>query len=88
MYMLLKKTTKHCYLLIDTYYTQGKNAGDAIQYNEVILPETIRVAVVGMVRNDSGLQMPLPLEFFIQQEFLKNLDYYERVASRKRVTIS
>ncbi|KAK3907820.1 Ubiquitin-conjugating enzyme E2 Z [Frankliniella fusca] len=57
--------------------------GASRQYNEVIIHETLRVAVVGMVRNDSGLNIPIALEHLVQQEFMRNIEFYEILATQK-----
>ncbi|KAK3912724.1 Ubiquitin-conjugating enzyme E2 Z [Frankliniella fusca] len=40
-------------------------------------------SVLGMVRNDSGLSMPITMEQYIQKEFVTNYDYYEALATQK-----
>ncbi|KAE8739665.1 hypothetical protein FOCC_FOCC014842 [Frankliniella occidentalis] len=60
-----------------------KDLGDSVQYNEVILHETIRVAVVGMIRNDALLIMPPALELYMQQQFALHVDFYMSVAQKK-----
>jgi len=62
---------------------QEKFAGAVNQYNEVIMHETLRVAVVGMVRNDTALTIPIALEHHIQQKFISYIEFYLCRATQK-----
>ncbi|KAK3922727.1 Ubiquitin-conjugating enzyme E2 Z, partial [Frankliniella fusca] len=54
--------------------------GDFEKYNLVIRHDTLRVAVLGMVKNTSSLTMPRPFTVQIQKEFLHNYNFYEEIA--------
>uniref|UniRef100_A0A0A9YW64 Ubiquitin-conjugating enzyme E2 Z n=1 Tax=Lygus hesperus TaxID=30085 RepID=A0A0A9YW64_LYGHE len=58
-------------------FEREKHSGDSKRYNEIIQHETIRVAVIGMVNNDSGLCIPEPLVDAMKQSFLQFYDFYE-----------
>ncbi|XP_052131333.1 ubiquitin-conjugating enzyme E2 Z-like [Frankliniella occidentalis] len=60
-----------------------KFPGAINQYNEVIMHETLRVAVVGMVRNDTALTIPIALELHMQQQFIRNIEFYLCRATQK-----
>ncbi|KAK3914293.1 Ubiquitin-conjugating enzyme E2 Z [Frankliniella fusca] len=45
--------------------------------------ETLRVAVVGMVRNDAALTLPIAFEHLVQEEFMRNIEFYDLRASQK-----
>lgn len=50
------------------------------QYNEIILHETIRVAVIGMLQDKSDSKnMPSVLKEFIAEYFKTKLSYYQKV---------
>lgn len=59
-----------------------KLPGDVARYNDIIQHETIRVAVCGMVENDSGLTIPSSLHNIMQKTFLEYYDFYETVAQK------
>ena len=69
--------------LLLTTAIQEKLPGDVERYNEIIQHETIRVAVCGMIENDSGLNIPLALKNIMEKTFLQYYDYYESVAMKK-----
>lgn len=60
-----------------------KNIGDSKRYNDIIQHETIRVAVIGMVDNDSKMFIPEPLIVAMKQAFLQNYDFYEATLMSK-----
>lgn len=68
-------------------FEQEKIPGDADKYNDIIQHETIRVAVCGMIENDSGLTIPPMLTNIMQKTFLEYYEYYEGVA-QKNLNIS
>lgn len=54
------------------------------RYNEIILHETIRVAVIGMIKdNFDSRNMPAVLKEFIVKYFKTKLLYYDKVIERK-----
>lgn len=57
--------------------------GDVKRYNDIIQHETLRVAVIGMVNNDYGLNLPPPLREAIKSGFLEYYDTYESLAKSK-----
>lgn len=59
-------------------------ASDPVKrYNEIILHETIRVAVIGMINdNFDSRHMPAVLKEFIVNYFKTKLSYYEKVIER------
>lgn len=64
------------------YTLKEKLPGDAEKYNDIIQHETIRVAVCGMIENDSGLTIPPMLVTIMQKTFLEYYDLYESVAQK------
>ncbi|XP_034247508.1 ubiquitin-conjugating enzyme E2 Z-like [Thrips palmi] len=63
-------------------FEQEKLPGDVEKYNDIIQHETIRVAVCGMIENDSSLTIPPMLVTIMQKTFLEYYDLYESVAQK------
>lgn len=59
-----------------------KLPGDVEKYNDIIQHETIRVAVCGMIENDSSLTIPPMLVTIMEKTFLEFYDLYESVAQK------
>ncbi|XP_046393356.1 ubiquitin-conjugating enzyme E2 Z-like isoform X2 [Ischnura elegans] len=57
--------------------------GDISRYNDIIQHETIRVAVLGMLENDTLLHIPNPLVDFMEKYFLEFYDSYESIIKKK-----
>nr|CAD7433214.1 unnamed protein product [Timema monikensis] len=57
--------------------------GDIARYNDIIQHETIRVAVCGMLDNDTHLNIPEALQEVMEKTFLEFYDYYEATANKK-----
>lgn len=65
-------------------YEEERNPGDAIQYNEIIRHETIRVAVCDMVESClMDVFGPPALREAIEKAFPDYFDYYETVVKNK-----
>ncbi|XP_066996915.1 ubiquitin-conjugating enzyme E2 Z [Anabrus simplex] len=60
-----------------------RNPGDMARYNEIIQHETLRVAVCGMLENDTCLTVPDALREVMEKTFLEFYDYYESTAKKK-----
>lgn len=63
-------------------YEKEKFFGDSQRYNEVIQHETLRVAVCGMIENDTGLSIPSSLVDIMEKTFLELYDIYEGIARK------
>jgi len=57
---------------------QEKQPGDLQKYNAMIHYYNIREAVLGMVTNKTGLNMPKPFQENLAKLFLQNYDFYEK----------
>lgn len=65
------------------FETKEIKPGDVKRYNEIIQHETMRVAVVGMVDNDFGLNLPSPFQEAIKTGFLEFYNNYEKLIKNK-----
>lgn len=54
--------------------------GDAKRYNEIIQHETLRVAVIGMVLNETSLSIPACFIKVMEKSFLQFYDHYVETA--------
>ncbi|KAG8225918.1 hypothetical protein J437_LFUL005954 [Ladona fulva] len=61
---------------------QERNPGDISRYNEIIQHETIRVAVLGMLENDTFLNIPKPLVEFMEKYFSEYYECYESIIKK------
>nr|CAD7419363.1 unnamed protein product [Timema cristinae] len=66
-----------------TLCPQERCPGDIARYNDIIQHETIRVAVCGMLDNDTHLNIPEALQEVMEKTFLEFYDYYEATANKK-----
>ncbi|PSN39327.1 Ubiquitin-conjugating enzyme E2 Z [Blattella germanica] len=57
--------------------------GDIGRYNDIIQHETLRVAVCGMLENDTCLAIPEALCEVMEKTFLEFYDYYESTVRKK-----
>lgn len=63
-------------------YEKERISGDSQRYNEVIQHETLRVAVCGMIENETGIIMPQSLVDIMEKTFLELYDIYEGIARK------
>ncbi|KAJ4450335.1 hypothetical protein ANN_01755 [Periplaneta americana] len=57
--------------------------GDIGRYNDIIQHETLRVAVCGMLENETCLAVPDALREVMEKTFLEFYDYYESTVRKK-----
>ncbi|XP_046982713.1 ubiquitin-conjugating enzyme E2 Z-like [Schistocerca americana] len=64
-------------------FERERCSGDASRYNDIIHHETLRVAVCGMLENETMLAIPETLMEVMEKTFLEFYDYYEQSIRRK-----
>ncbi|GLH14620.1 hypothetical protein R5R35_001248 [Gryllus longicercus] len=64
-------------------FERERNPGDTARYNDIIQHETLRVAVCGMLENETCLNIPEPLQEVMEKTFLEFYDYYVTTAQKK-----
>ncbi|KAJ9595540.1 hypothetical protein L9F63_013305, partial [Diploptera punctata] len=57
--------------------------GDVVRYNDIIQHETLRVAVCGMLENETCLAIPEALHEIMEKTFLEFYDCYESAVKKK-----
>jgi ubiquitin-conjugating enzyme E2 Z len=65
------------------YTSQERCPGDIGRYNDIIQHETLRVAVCGMLENETCLAIPEALSEVMGKTFLEFYDYYESTVRKK-----
>lgn len=65
------------------YDTMEATPGDVERYNEVVRHETLRVAVLGMLDNDFGINIPPSLVDIMQKHFLQSYEFYVTLVNSK-----
>ncbi|XP_071444313.1 ubiquitin-conjugating enzyme E2 Z-like [Hetaerina americana] len=63
-------------------FEREKSRGDIARYNDIIQHETIRVAVIGMLENDTLLNIPKPLVDFMEKYFFEFYENYESIIQK------
>jgi ubiquitin-conjugating enzyme E2 Z len=63
--------------------SQERCPGDIGRYNDIIQHETLRVAVCGMLENETSLTIPEALSEVMDKTFLEFYDYYESSVRKK-----
>lgn len=64
-------------------FERERCSGDSARYNDIIHHETLRVAVCGMLENDTHLNIPETLQEVMEKTFLEFHDYYEASIRKK-----
>jgi ubiquitin-conjugating enzyme E2 Z len=66
-----------------SHISQERCPGDIGRYNDIIQHETLRVAVCGMLENDTCLAIPEALSNVMDKTFLEFYEYYESTVRKK-----
>ncbi|XP_052130200.1 ubiquitin-conjugating enzyme E2 Z-like [Frankliniella occidentalis] len=70
-------------LLNEPGFNEEDSPDDVEAYNNYVKCETLRVAICGMLINETNLNIPLPLSKCIEEHFEANYDFYEGLAMKR-----